>query len=60
VSRSRLISTYRTLAAQHHPDRFHDADPQAREAAAARFIEISDAYGQLLAVIEDIDPEKKV
>jgi DnaJ-class molecular chaperone len=51
---------YRALAAQHHPDRFHDAGEQAREAAAARFIEITEAYGRLLATTEDVDPPKKV
>ena len=60
VPRSVLISTYRALAAQHHPDRFHDADREAREAASARFIEITEAYGKLLAENGKIDSDGKL
>lgn len=48
VSRQHLTSTYRKLAAQHHPDRFHSATAAEQEVAAARFIEITEAYEQLL------------
>lgn len=60
VPRSELISVYRTLAARHHPDRFHDAGDDAREEAAARFIEITEAYGKLMASWEEVDEKRKV
>lgn len=60
VARSELISVYRTLAARHHPDRFHDAGDDARQEAAARFIEITEAYGQLMASSEEVDEKRKV
>lgn len=61
VPRSVLISVYRTLAARHHPDRFHDAGENAREEAAARFIEITEAYAKLLATTdEEVDEKRKV
>lgn len=60
VPRSVLISVYRGLAARHHPDRFHDADVTAREEAAARFIEITDAYGKLMASTDEVDEKRKV
>ena len=60
VPRSVLISTYRALAAQHHPDRFHEADREARDAASARFIEITEAYGKLLAEHGKVDSDRKL
>jgi hypothetical protein len=50
VTRAAIISAYRRLVAQHHPDRFHSASQGEQEAAAARFIEITRAYEILLAV----------
>lgn len=60
VPRSVLISTYRALAAQHHPDRFHDAGPEAKQAASARFIEITEAYGKLLAENGRLDSDAEL
>src|SRR5688572_15516524 len=53
VSRQELTSTYRRLAAQNHPDRFHTATSAEQESAAARFIQITEAYEQLLAISAD-------
>jgi DnaJ domain len=50
ATRQTIVSAYRRLAAQHHPDRFFDAGPEEQEAAAARFIELTRAYERLLAV----------
>lgn len=50
VSRQAIVSAYRRLAAQHHPDRFHAAPAAEQEAAASRFIEITRAYEALLAL----------
>jgi DnaJ-class molecular chaperone len=33
---------------QHHPDRFHAATAEEQSAAAARFIEITRAYEELM------------
>jgi hypothetical protein len=60
VPRSELISVYRALVARNHPDRFHDAGSAEREEAAARFIEITDAYGKLMASAEEVDEKRKV
>ncbi len=60
VPRSELISVYRALVARNHPDRFHDAGTAEREEAAARFIEITDAYGKLMAGAEEVDEKRKV
>ncbi|HEY5610912.1 MAG TPA: DnaJ domain-containing protein [Thermoanaerobaculia bacterium] len=49
VTRDRLISAYRRLASQHHPDRYHNADDASQHAAAQRFIEVTEAYEALLA-----------
>jgi DnaJ-domain-containing protein 1 len=49
ASRQAVITAYRRLAAQHHPDRVYDAPPDVQAAAAARFIEITRAYEALLA-----------
>lgn len=51
--RQAIISAYRWLAAQHHPDRFHGESMEARNAAAARFIEITRAYETLMAAYGD-------
>src|SRR6266540_4234683 len=43
-SRQVIITAYRRLVAQHHPDKVHEAAEEVRTAAAARFIEITRAY----------------
>lgn len=50
VTRAAIISAYRRLVAQVHPDRFHSAPQAAQDDAARRFIEITRAYEALLAV----------
>jgi DnaJ domain len=52
-SRQTIISAYRRLAAQHHPDKFHGADDAARTEASARFIELTRAYEELLLIYRD-------
>ena len=52
-SRQEIIAAYRRLAAQHHPDRFHDAPETTRTEAASRFIEIARAYEALLALYKE-------
>lgn len=52
-SRQLIISAYRRLAAQHHPDRVHEQAAEVRTAAAARFIEITRAYEALMAIYRD-------
>src|SRR6266542_97711 len=46
-SRQVIITAYRRLVAQHHPDKVHEAAEEVRTAAAARFIEITRAYETL-------------
>lgn len=53
VTRQEIGFAYRKLVAKHHPDRFHTAPSHEREAAAARFIEITRAYENLLLEIRD-------
>jgi len=53
ASRQAIISAYRRLVAQHHPDRFHDQPPDAQAGAAARFIEITKAYEALLTIYRE-------
>lgn len=48
ATRQELGLAYRRLVTQHHPDRFHAAGDEARSEAAARFIEITRAYEELL------------
>ena len=48
VTRHEVISAYRRLAAKHHPDRFHDSEPEAQRQASIRFMELTDAYEKLL------------
>lgn len=52
-TRQLIITSYRRLAAQHHPDRFHGRPEAEQAAAAARFIEITKAYELLLAIYRD-------
>lgn len=52
-TRQELSVAYRKLVAQHHPDRFHGASNEAQNAAAARFIEITRAYEELLPICRD-------
>jgi DnaJ-domain-containing protein 1 len=52
-SRQEIIAAYRKLAAQHHPDRFHDRTDDVRSDAAMRFIEITRAYEALLAIYKE-------
>lgn len=53
ATRQEIGSAYRKLAAQHHPDRFHRAPIEEQNAAAARFIELTRAYEELLLVSGD-------
>jgi len=52
-TRQAVISAYRRLAAQHHPDRFHLQPDEVQRSEAARFIEITRAYEKLLALYGD-------
>ncbi len=52
-SRQQIISAYRRLVAQHHPDKVSDKSVLAQDRAAARFIELTRAYERLLAVFRD-------
>lgn len=52
-TRQMIITAYRRLVAQHHPDRFHDASEELQQAEAARFIELTRAYEGLLAIYRD-------
>lgn len=47
--RQTIISAYRKLAAQIHPDRVHGQPADVQSEAAARFIEITRAYETLMA-----------
>ena len=49
-SRQEVSAAYRRLVAQHHPDRFHGATAEAQSEAAARFIEITRAYEELIRI----------
>ena len=53
ASRQSIVSAYRKLAAQHHPDRFHGQPAASQTEAAARFIEITRAYETLLSIYRD-------
>jgi hypothetical protein len=53
ANRHIIISAYRRLAAQHHPDKVYTAGPDAQSDAAARFIEITRAYEALMAIYGD-------
>lgn len=52
-TRQAIIAAYRRLAAQHHPDKFHLDSDETQRAEAARFIEITRAYENLLAIYRD-------
>ncbi|HYU26649.1 MAG TPA: DnaJ domain-containing protein [Thermoanaerobaculia bacterium] len=52
-SRQVIITAYRRLVAQHHPDKVHEAAEEVRTAAAARFIEITRAYETLMSIYRD-------
>jgi hypothetical protein len=52
-SRQEITSAYRKLVAQHHPDKFHAATERERADAAARFIEITRAYEELLLIYRE-------
>lgn len=53
ATRPEIIAAYRRLAAGCHPDRFHEAGPDAQQTAAGRFIRITEAYENLLARLGD-------
>ena len=48
ATRQEIGAAYRKLVTQHHPDRYHGASAEEQGAAAARFIEITRAYEELL------------
>jgi len=52
-NRQIIISAYRRMAAQHHPDRVHGQSEAVQSDAAARFIEITRAYEALMAIYRD-------
>jgi hypothetical protein len=52
-SRQEITAAYRRLVALHHPDRFHAAPERERAEAAARFIDITRAYEELLLVYRE-------
>jgi hypothetical protein len=52
-SRQRIVSAYRRLAARHHPDRYYGRPADEQSTAAARFIEITQAYETLLRIYRD-------
>jgi len=51
--RQTIISAYRRLVAQTHPDRVHGQSTDVQSEAAARFIEITRAYEALMAIYRD-------
>ena len=53
ASRQAIISAYRKLAAQYHPDRVFGQPQDVQSQAAARFIEITQAYETLLVLYPD-------
>jgi DnaJ-domain-containing protein 1 len=53
ATRQEISAAYRKLAAQHHPDRFHGAASDVQGDAAARFIELTRAYEELLLLVRD-------
>jgi hypothetical protein len=52
-NRQIIISAYRRMAAQHHPDRVHGQSEAVQSDAAARFIEVTRAYEALMAIYRD-------
>lgn len=53
ANRHIIITAYRRLAAQHHPDKVYTEGPEVQSDAAARFIEITRAYEALMAIYRD-------
>ena len=53
ATRQIIISTYRRLAAQHHPDKVFGESSEVQSRSAARFIEITRAYEALLAIYRE-------
>lgn len=53
ATRQEIGAAYRKLAVQHHPDRFHGAASDVQRDAAARFIELTRAYEELLLLVRD-------
>lgn len=53
ATRQEISAAYRRLVLQHHPDRFHGASAEQQGAAAARFIEITRAYEELLSMEQE-------
>lgn len=52
-SRHEVVSAYRRLAAQCHPDRFHSSPADEQQVAAERFIRLTEAYETLLALCSE-------
>jgi len=52
-SRQEITAAYRKLVAQHHPDKFHAASEREQTDAAARFMEITRAYEELLLIYRE-------
>lgn len=52
-NRQAIISAYRRLVAEIHPDRVHGQPSDVQTEAAARFIEITRAYEALMAIYRD-------
>ncbi|HET7437162.1 MAG TPA: DnaJ domain-containing protein [Thermoanaerobaculia bacterium] len=52
-TRQGIITAYRRLAAQHHPDRYYEQPADVQSGAAARFIEITRAYEQLMSIYRE-------
>ena len=53
ADRQAIITAYRRLAAQHHPDRVFGESEAVQSQAAAKFIEITRAYETLMAIYRD-------
>lgn len=53
ADRQAIISAYRRLASQIHPDRVHSQSESVQSEAAAKFIEITRAYETLMAIYRD-------
>lgn len=47
-TKQEIITAYRKIVAEIHPDRVHDSPTEVKDAAAARFIEVTRAYEALL------------
>lgn len=53
ADRQAIITAYRRLAAQHHPDKVFGESDAIQSQAAAKFIEITRAYETLMAIYRD-------